>query len=139
MKTVIDSNVITALMNPDDALNRAVLAALNLCGPGQLVVPAPVFAELLAAPKRTEEFLDTFFHETGITVEWILDEMVWRAAGHAFRAYAARRRKRGIEGPGQILTDFLIGAFALRYGFQLLTLDRRLYRAAFPGLKIVLA
>ncbi len=128
MTTVIDSNIIAALMNPDDTLSRGSPRRRSTpCEPGQLVVPAPVFAELLAAPNRTEAFLDAFFLEAGITVEWNLDETDWRAAGRAFRAYAARRRKHSAEGPRQILTDFLIGAFALQHGFRLLTLDRRLY------------
>jgi predicted nucleic acid-binding protein len=140
MTTAIDSNVITALMNPDDALNTGAAAALGaVSGQGRLVVPAPVYAELLAAHNRTESFLDAFLRDAGITVEWDLDEFVWRAAGRAFHAYAERRRKQGTNGPRQILTDFLIGAFAARHGFQLLTLDRRLYRAAFPSLKIVVA
>ena len=37
----------------------------------------------------------------------------------------------------RILADFLIGAHALRYGFRLLTLDDRLYRAPFPRHSIV--
>ena len=140
MTTAIDSNVVTALLNPDDALNTAAATGLKAAFErGRLVVPAPVYAELLAAPNRTEDFLDTFFREASIAVDWDLDEFVWRTAGRAFRAYADRRRRQGPDGPRQILTDFLIGAFAARHGFELLTLDRRLYRAAFPDLKIVVA
>jgi predicted nucleic acid-binding protein len=140
MTTAIDSNVITALMNPDDALNIAAASALSgVSVHGKLVVPAPVYAELLAAPNRTEGFLDAFLSEAGVTVDWDLDEFVWRTAGRAFHAYAARRRKHGSASPRHILTDFLIGAYAARHGFQLLTLDQGLYRAAFPDLKIVVA
>lgn len=139
MTTAIDSNVIVALMNPDDTLNRAVQTALNACARGQLVIPAPAFAELLAGPSRTEAFLDKFFADARITVEWELDEMVWRTAGRSFRSYVARRSRNKVDGPRQILTDFLIGAFAMRHGYQLLTLDKRRYRAAFPDLKILVA
>ena len=75
--------------------------------------------------------------DTGITIEWNLDETIWRAAGRAFQAYAGRRSKQGQAGPRRILADFLVGAHALQKGYRLLTLDDRLYRAAFPGLKIV--
>jgi hypothetical protein len=36
------------------------------------VVSAPVFAELMADPGRTESFVSSFLEETGIAVEWDL-------------------------------------------------------------------
>lgn len=92
---------------------------------------------MLAAPGRDEPFLDEFFRQTGIRVDWDLNESIWRAASRASQAYAARRRKRRDPGPRRILADFLIGAHALRRAHRLLTLDTRLYRPAFPGLRIV--
>jgi len=100
------------------------------------MISAVVFAELVAAPGRTEAFLDSFFDETGILVDWNLEEAIWRAAGRAFERYAARRRKQGDAGPRRILADFLVGAHALRRGCSLLTLDEGLYRAAFPQLRV---
>jgi predicted nucleic acid-binding protein len=67
-----------------------------------------------------------------------MGEPVWRSAGRAFQAYAERRRKQRDSGTRRILADFLIGAHALTGGYQLLTLDKRLYQAAFPNLKIEL-
>jgi predicted nucleic acid-binding protein len=92
----------------------------------------------MAAPERGEVFLDRFFRDTGILVDWRLDEVVWRAAGRAFRGYASRREKERPPGPRRILADFLIGAHAFHRGYRLLTIskDERIYRAAFPGLKI---
>src|ERR1700730_10322450 len=58
-------------------------------------------------------FLDSFFHDTGINIDWALDESVWRTAGRAFQGYAARRRKQRDAGPRRILAAFLIGAHAL--------------------------
>ena len=46
---------------------------------------ATVVAELMAAPSRSESFLDSFFRETGINIDWALDESVWRTAGRAFQ------------------------------------------------------
>jgi hypothetical protein len=54
----------------------------------------------------------------------------------AFQAYAARRRRHGEAGPRRILADFVIGAHALQNGYRHLTLDDRLYQAAFPTPKI---
>ena len=136
MSTAIDSNVLIALWNEDDTLNTQARSALDSAlARGSLVVAAPVFAELLAA--RSEAFLDSFCKETGIAVDWNLNEVTWRAAGRAFQQYVARRRKQRDSGPRRILADFLIGAHALHYGFQLLTLDDRLYRAAFPRLVLL--
>ena len=93
----------------------------------------------MAGRGRNEEFLDAFFLDTAIRVDWELDERIWRAAGRAFSQYAARRRSHREPGPRRLLADFLIGAYAAENGFTLLTLDQELYRAAFPGVKIVRA
>ena len=138
MTTAIDSNILIALWNEDDSLNTLVRSALDAAlGLGSLVIAAPVFAELLAAPSRSEAFLDSFCRETSIAVDWNLDEAVWRAAGRAFQQYVARRRKERASDPRRILADFLIGAHAMQNGFRLLTLDDRLYRSAFPRLAIL--
>jgi len=100
------------------------------------LVSAPVFARLVAAPSRRESFVNLFLDETGIAIDWDLGEAVWRLAAQAFRAYAERRRKQGDAGTRRILADFLIGAHAETRGYRLLTLDERLYRAAFPTLRI---
>ena len=138
MTTAVDTNVIVALWDPDLAPSTAVRSALDAASAGGgLVICAPVFAELMAAPGRTEGFLDSFFGATGIHIDWTLEEAVWRSAGRAFQAYAGRRRKQSGHGPRRILADFLIGAHALHGGHRLLTLDDHLYRAAFPALTVV--
>jgi len=138
MITAIDTNVIIALWDQDEAINSVAQSALDAAlRRGRLVIPAPVFSELVACPGRTEGFLDTFLRETGISVDWDLDEAIWRTAGRAFQSYVARRRTHRDFGARRILVDFLIGAFALEKGYRLLTLDHRLYRASFPGLTIV--
>jgi len=140
MATIIDSNVIAALWNRDDALNLVARSALDAArARGTLIVPAPVYAELMAFAARDESFLDTFLRETGIAVEWHLEERVWRVAGQAFQSYAGRRRRQREPGPRRILADFLIGAYAAIHNYALLTLDAGIYRAAFPGLRILSA
>ena len=137
MTTAVDTNVMIALWDKDSALSLAAQKALDAAfNRGTLVAAAPVFAELLAAPGRSETFVGSFFEETGITVDWELPEQIWRSAGRAFQAYAERRRRQRDRGARRILADFLIGAHALRNGCRLLTLDDRLYRTAFPKLSI---
>lgn len=137
MTTAIDTNVIVALWNEDDALNQAAQGALEAAQErGRLVICGVVFAELLAAPGRGAPFVDGFCEETGIGVEWELGERIWLAAGAAFQSYAARRREQQGTEPRRILADFLIGAHASVSGYKLLTLDGRMYRASFPRLRI---
>jgi predicted nucleic acid-binding protein len=137
MTTAIDTNVVIALWDEDEALSGAAQIALEAAfRRGNLVVAAPVFSELIAAPGRTENYVSEFLEETGIAVDWDLGEPVWRSAGRAFQSYAERRRKQRDFGTRRILADFLIGAHALARGYHLLTLDERLYRAAFPNLTI---
>ncbi|HKW16952.1 MAG TPA: PIN domain-containing protein [Terriglobales bacterium] len=127
--------MIVALWDKDPALSEAAQKALEAAfNHGNLVVSAPVFAELMAA-QRMETFLSAFFEDTGIAVDWVLTEKIWRLAGQAFRAYAERRRKQR-DVTRRILADFLIGAHASWNGHRLLTLDEGLYKAAFPTLVI---
>jgi predicted nucleic acid-binding protein len=137
MTTAIDTNVVVALWDRDPTLSLAAQIALEgAFNRGSLIVSAPVFAELMAAPGRTETFVNSFLEETGIVVDWELREAVWRHAGRAFQQYAEHRRKQRESGSRGILADFLIGAHAQTNGYRLLTLDERLYKAAFPTLTI---
>lgn len=137
MITALDTNVIVALWDKSPLVSSPSRRALEIAfRQGGLVISAPVFAELLAAPGRTETFLNKFLQETTIMVEWELGERVWRTAVQAFQAYAGRPRKQRDLGHRRILADFVIGAHAQVHGYRFLTSDDRLYRAAFPQLKI---
>jgi predicted nucleic acid-binding protein len=137
MTTAIDANVIIALWDKDPIVSAPSRRALEIAFlRGGLVIAAPVFAELLAAPGRSEAFLSKFLRETTIMIDWDLGEEVWRTAAKAFQSYAERRRKQRDSGTRRILADFLIGAHAQVHGFRFLTRDERIYRAAFPQLKI---
>jgi predicted nucleic acid-binding protein len=135
--TAIDTNVIVALWDSESTINRTAEAALEAAfRRGNLLIAPPVFAELTAAPRRTEEFVSAFLEENGIAIDWDLSEAIWRSAARAFSVYAERRRKQRDSGTRRLLVDFLIGAHADVNGFRLLTMDERHYRAAFPHLKL---
>jgi len=54
MTTAIDTNVVVALWDRDPTFSLAAQTALEAAfNRGSLVVSAPVFAELIAAPGRT--------------------------------------------------------------------------------------
>jgi predicted nucleic acid-binding protein len=138
MTTSIDSNIIVALWRHDDPSNDlAAKMLVRARKQGKLIVSAPVYAELMGDPKRTESELDEFFRDTGILIDWTLDERAWREAGKAYQGYVQRRRSEAGASPRRILTDFLIGAHAMVRSDSLLTFDLRLYRTAFPELAII--
>lgn len=136
MITAIDSNILVSLWDADNALNLEAQRCLDEAqSRGELVISAPVFAELRAFPARGAGFVDRFLSDSGIVVEWNLDEGIWRLAAEAFQGYARRQKVR--QGARRILADFVIGAHAQKRGYRLLTFDKRLYEAAFPRLVLV--
>lgn len=138
MISAIDTNVLIALWSPFDSLNSKALEMLDHAhDQGGLVINGAVYAELLGFRGRTESMLDEFLANSQIRVEWIIDEPIWRSAAWAYHAYVNRRRKQKQVQPKRILTDFLIGAHAMERKYSLLTLDHRIFKAAFPHLKII--
>lgn len=137
MTTALDSNVISALLR-GEGTEGAVRRVLNASRQrGELMICGAVHAELLAAPGVTAPLLDRFLAATGIRVDWLLEETIWRAAGAAFATYADRRRASGGGTPRRVLADFLIGAHAVTRGARLVTLDAAHYETYFAGLEVV--
>lgn len=137
MRTAIDTNIVSALWSGE---NRAATISQQLMeakGHGALVMAPVVYAELLAYPNATERFVGGFLADTGITVEFNLDEQVWLDAGKRFARYASQRRKSGQGEPKRLLADFLIGSHALLQADRLMSLDASRYRQYFPELKLV--
>lgn len=137
MLTAVDTNVISALWSKEPA-SANVSASLFKCrGEGGLIIAAPVYIELLAYPKATRAFLDTFLTSTNIQVDFTLEDKVWLKAGEAFADYAARRQKAKDGQPKRLLVDFLVGAHAFIQADRLLTLDKSRYQKGFPKLTMI--
>ena len=133
----LDTNILIALWDETDALSLPAHQCLDRARAlGQMKMSAPVYAELMGHPSRSVAEIDSFLSITGIEADWNLEEAVWRAAGVAFQGYVRRRIASTGSFPRRILTDFLIGAHAAVRGYTLLTLDRKLYEAAFPAIHI---
>jgi len=136
--TALDTNVLSALLRGTDkevSYTQGKLPAVTQAG--ELVIAAPVFAELTAIPGADEAFIERFLKGIRVDVHWDLPEAVWRDAARAFSRYAARRRKQKQAEPKRVLVDFVIGAHASQFADQLLSFDKRIYAAAFPELEIV--
>jgi predicted nucleic acid-binding protein len=103
---------------------------------GGLVVCAPVYVELLAHPSATQHFVDEFLAETGIAVEFEIEESVWRQAGKSFAAYAHRRRRSAGGSAKRLVVDFLVAAHAQLRADRLMTLDASRYHRDFPQLRL---
>jgi predicted nucleic acid-binding protein len=137
MTVSLDTNVLVSLLNQElEFCDRAHAAINKFRRSGKLVVSGPVYAELLGLPSRTQLILDEFFTSAGIEVDWRFEEAVWRTAGTGYQSYVRRRLGKTGQLPRRILTDFLIGAQAVVRDYTLLTLDGRLFKASFPGIRV---
>jgi len=137
MRTALDTNILSALWSGEPLAARIATSLGEARAQGGLVICAPVFAELLAHPSVTQEFVEEFLKETGIAVDFILDETVWRHSAKSFAAYAHRRRRSGGDSPKRMLVDFVVASHALLHADRLMTLDAKRYSQDFPKLRIV--
>ena len=137
MRTALDTNVLSALWSKEPLASQVAAQLAEAHARGGLVVCAPVYVELLAHPSANQRFVDEFLAETGIVVDFELDESVWRQAGRSFAAYAHRRRRAQGGSPKRLLVDFLVAAHALLRADCLMTLDASRYQRDFPRLHLV--
>ena len=136
MRTAIDTNVLSALWSKEPLAQDIARRLGDAKTEGGLVVGAPVYAELLAYPKATESFVNGFLADTGITVDFALQESVWFEAGRRFARYAKRRRTAHVD-PRRLFADFIVGSHALTQADRLITLDPKRYKQDFPELKLI--
>jgi predicted nucleic acid-binding protein len=137
VRTAIDTNILSALWSNELGARDIIQRLGDAKSFGALLIAPVVYAELLAYPKATEAFVNRFLSDTGITVDFHLDESVWVEAGRRFARYAGHRRKSGSGEPRRLLADFLIGAHALLQAGRLMSLDPTRYKQYFPELKLV--
>jgi predicted nucleic acid-binding protein len=136
MTTWIDTNVLVALWDGDDAARAEVHRAMSEAAEdGWFVISGCVYAEFLAGPKRNPESVYDFLKDAEIPIAWQTGEDVWLLAADRFSEYAERRHVNGAE-PKRFLADFLIRAQATVRGGRLMTFDHRIYAAAFPELRM---
>jgi hypothetical protein len=57
-----------------------------------------------------QHFVDEFLAETGVSVDFDVEEQIWRAAARGLVAYAQPRRASGGGSPKRLLIDFVVAA-----------------------------
>jgi predicted nucleic acid-binding protein len=137
MITALDTNIPSALWSGNPAARSLAASLVRASRDGDLVICGAVYAELLAYPGATAEFVDTFLQNTRVSVEWNLTRDVWAEAGRRFAAYSQRRRRSGGGESKRLLIDFLVGAHALLRAGRLFTMDASRYRRDFPELELI--
>jgi predicted nucleic acid-binding protein len=137
VRTAIDTNILSALWSNEPLAERIPQRLNEAKSYGALLIAPIVFVELLAYPRATESFVRHFLSQTGITVDFHLEESVWAEAGRQFARHADRRRKSERGEPKRLPADFLVGAHALLQADRLMTMDAARYRQYFPKLKLL--
>lgn len=137
MKTALDSNILSSLWSAEKSAEHIRQKLIDARARGSIVLCAPVYVELSAHPLVTPGVVDRLVKEADITIEFVLDESVWRKAAERFAAYAQRRRTSAGGLPKRLLADFLIAAHALLNADHLFTLDASRYQQDFPELRLL--
>lgn len=137
MITAIDTNIMSAIWDREPGSDRWVSVLGEAFRGGSLVVCGVVFAEALAHPRASEEFVRNFFEQTGIRIDFEVDEPMWVEIARRYAHYAQRRRRSSGEIPKRLLADYIVGSHALLRADRLLTLDTARYRNDFPELVLL--
>lgn len=96
MPVAVDTNVLLPVLRGDAGSADSLVPFLDqFIQSVGLVVSAPVYAELAAAPGVQVEALDQFLAAGAISVDLALGREIWLRAAAAYRAYAERRVATG--------------------------------------------
>lgn len=136
MPLAVDTNVLLPALRGDASPALVSYLERLLPTPG-LVLCAPVYAELAAAPGVTPAVLDRFLDAGQMHVDFDLSRAVWLQAAAAYRSYADRRQAAGAGWPRRLLADCVIGAHAVLHVDALLTFNGRDFGRLFPDLDLV--
>jgi predicted nucleic acid-binding protein len=137
MKTALDSNILSSLWSGEASASHVRQQLVSARARGSIVISAPVYIELDAHPLVSPGRVDRLLVEAGVSVDFLLEEPVWRKAAERFAAYAQRRRSSGGGSAKRVLADFLIAAHALLNADQFFTLEASRYRQDFPELRLL--
>lgn len=154
MITAVDTNILFDILIPDeDFVQSSKKMMERYAEKGQLIICEIVYAELASqfpSPKELRDFLS----DTGIRLVYSSEETL-SLAGKRWKAYSKNRdirlqcpkcgKRISISCPAcrnaiftrqHIISDFIIGAHALKQAEILISRDRGFYKAYFKDLKI---
>ncbi|MDX8411005.1 MAG: type II toxin-antitoxin system VapC family toxin [Mariprofundaceae bacterium] len=128
---LIDSNVLLDIATDDpNWVEWSAGQLANCADKGSLIINPIIYAEISIGFKRIEEvnrFLDP--------KEFVREPLPYEAGFLAGKAFLAYRKRGGMKTAP--LPDFYIGAHAAISDLTLVTRDARLYRNAYPKLKLI--
>ena len=154
-KTVIDTNILISLLNPNDDNNEKAEKLLGkLNQQGGLFINQTIYTEL-AAYFESKEKLDNFIEKTGINIEKINRKASYSAAQKYSKYLGDKHEKfqcpkcggknkiechdcgNNLNKRQHIAPDFMVGSHAEKQADQLATFDTGFHREYFKNLKIV--
>jgi len=133
--TSLDTNVILAVFDPEDASHEAASAIFERLSSDSLVLCPVVYTELAAS--QSWEGLRTFLERGSVEVLWDMPPLLWERAGKAMGEYA--RSRRGGALPRRVAADFLVGAHAEHHSLTVATLDPVVFHAVFQTVPLITA
>ena len=130
MISVIDTNILLDIFLPDPVHGVSSMKLLEtVYQKGSLVICDIVYSEL--APQFDDKnLLDESLEKMGISIVPSNTDTLYQA-GQLWLLYRKQQKSRD-----RIIPDFIIGAFAMIQGDQLITRDRGFYRDYFKGLRL---
>ena len=137
MITALDTNILSVIWSGSAEAADVAASLSRASEEGAVIIGGPVYAELLAYPRATPDFVETFLADTRIAVEFDMHKDIWTDAGRRFGEYSKRRRRSGVGEPKRLLIDFLVGSHALHRADRLYTLDASRYKRDFPELDLL--
>jgi predicted nucleic acid-binding protein len=137
VRTAVDTNVISALWSGEPAASRVAAQLEQAHARGGWSSRRPSMLSCWRIPTVAPKFVDNFLADTGVAVDFDLDERVWRQTASGFAAYEHRRRRSHCGSPKRLLVDFIVAAHALLQADRLMTLDAGRYKQDFPKLRVV--
>lgn len=131
MGVLVDSNILSDLINPDSTWYSWSADKMREVGNREILTINQIILAEISVTFASYEIMDA-----ALPQEWLVREnLPWEAAYLAGQCFLQYRRRMGMR--RSPMPDFYIGAHALIRGHSLLTRDANRYRTYFPNLRLI--